>query len=98
MHSCWYVKNTKKFCIFTSMALEDRINDMTLSEFIGHTDVSMDDDGAYRVKVPTAKGPILTIVIDNCYSEFDAQEKAFLYLQRRIYNKQEQEEEDFPEA
>jgi hypothetical protein len=62
--------------------------DMDLSEFIGHVKAEERKTGFWVVKVPLANGTTSTLTIEDCYSEFDAKERAYLYLMERVYRDQ----------
>lgn len=59
--------------------------DMDLSEFIGLTKVKNNNNGSYSVTFTLKDGQDTTLTIEKCDSEFDANERAFLYLQSLIY-------------
>lgn len=64
--------------------------DMDLSEFMQNTvarPLPGGDDWIVEITLKDMTKSNLTIT--NCFSEFDAKERAFLYLVERIYNKSE---------
>ncbi len=60
---------------------------MSLTDFI---QISKFRSGANKtgyVDIKLASGEKSTLTVNECYSEFDAKERAYLYLVDRIYNK-----------
>ncbi len=62
--------------------------DMTLDEFIDISEASCEKDNIWQVKIFYGEdGTEGILTIDNCYSEYEAKERSFLYLKNSITNK-----------
>jgi hypothetical protein len=62
--------------------------DMDLSEFMEHVTAHESKAGEWKVKVPLSNGEVSTLTISDCYSEYDAKERSYLYLIERVYRRQ----------
>lgn len=60
---------------------------MTLNEFAELVSAKQKDANTWTVELTLRDLGKSTLVIDNCHSEFDAIERAYLYLLDRIENK-----------
>ena len=64
--------------------------EMTLSEFMPLVKAREHDTSVWIVTVPfkdgSPTGDPVELTVDNCYSEFEAKERIFLYLKNRIEN------------
>lgn len=68
--------------------------DMDLSEFIGNSVAQQVPNTAdwivtIRLKDGSPEGKPSNLTVGGCYSEFEAKERAYLYLVDRIYNNQQ---------
>ena len=59
---------------------------MTLNEFMNMTTAKLHAD-EWRIEIPLKDGTTGRLFVKYAESEFDAKERAFLYLQEIIYNK-----------
>ncbi len=62
------------------------MNDMTLSEFCDVTKATKNGRN-WEVSFTVVGGVVATLFVAECISEFEAKERAYLYLKDRIENK-----------
>lgn len=68
--------------------------DMTLDEFINLSESENIKGDTYRVSFKLFNGTMTNLFVDEAYSEYEAKERSFLYLNALIYGKKDQEFED----
>ena len=59
--------------------------DITLSEFMRLTTAFSGFCGTWFVQIPLKDSAMCTVTIIDCISEFDAKERAYLYLLEQIH-------------
>lgn len=63
------------------------MNDMILNEFMLLCEASQVMNNIWDVSFILKNGVRSTLTVYDCYSEYDAKERSFLYLNELIYNK-----------
>lgn len=60
------------------------IDDMSLSDFISRVVARRQKEGRWEVRFNLPTGQEILLGVEDCYSEFEAKERCFLYLKERI--------------
>lgn len=74
---------------FSPNALTQTHKEMNLSDFMNHAEARKIGDD-YEVVITLWDGKPVVLTIENCASEFEAKERAYLYLVELIKNNQGQ--------
>lgn len=61
--------------------------DMDLSKFISLSKAKEEKTGTWKVTITLINMKKSTLTVTNCYSEFEAKERTFLYLKTLLNNK-----------